>query len=162
MSTMVQRRQNFIRYCRDLTGKKEISMKEVASIAARMGWRIPTPPDPLDLLAKQFSEAAGEETRQDKKTKRTYKANLAITQGSPDGTQTALWFDIDQDAPRHRMMKGLTQYREQMVGEAVIGTNTADHWNRLHPNQPPLPFETDLTLDVQIRLNAPDDDEKAG
>jgi hypothetical protein len=47
-----------------------------------------------------------------------------------------------------------------MVGEAVIGRNTADHWNRINPDQKPLPFETDLTDDVNWRLNAPPDEEK--
>ena len=62
-------------------------MKEVAALAKEMGWKLPTPPDPLDMLAKQFSEAAGEETRLDKETKRVYKANLTITERRRDGSQ---------------------------------------------------------------------------
>jgi hypothetical protein len=112
------------------------------------------------MLAKQFSEAAGEETRIDKETKRVYKANLAITEKAKDGHQLTLWIDVDDNPPRHRMAKGLYLYREQMVGEAVIGKNTADHWNRRNPNQIPLPFETDLTEDVNERLSAhPDNNE---
>jgi hypothetical protein len=49
------------------------------------------------------------------------------------------------------MVKGLHLYREQMVGEAVIGVNTADHWNRRNPDQAPLPFVTDLSDDVNER-----------
>jgi hypothetical protein len=158
MATAIQRRQRFIRYYKEQTGKKEINMREVAEFAHKMGWPLPKPVDPMDLFAKQFAEAAREETRTDKVTKRPYKANLAITRRLANGKQLAFWFDVDDDAPRQRMVKGLTLYREQMVSEAVIGTNTADHWNRLHPDQEPLPFPTDLTDDVEWRLNAPDVD----
>jgi hypothetical protein len=153
----MERRQKFIRYYRRVTGAKEVNMHDVAQLAKKMGWKLPTPPDPLEMLAKQFSEAAGEETRTDKATKRVYTANLAITERRKDGKQMTLWLDVDDDPPRHRMVMGLHLYREQMVGEALIGHNTADHWSRLHPDQPRLPFDTDLTDDVKWRLNAPDE-----
>src|SRR5438552_2354943 len=123
MATLVQKRQNFIRWYRDQAGRKEIDMHDVARVAHKMGWELPTPPDPLDMLAKQFSEAAGEETRNDKETKRVYKAQLAITERRKDGNQATLWLDVDDDPARHRIEKGLKRYREQMVGEAVIGRN---------------------------------------
>jgi hypothetical protein len=160
MSTAAEKRQAFIRYYKRQTGAKEITMREVAAFAKKMGWKMPTPPDPLDMLAKQFSDSAGEEARTDKETKRTYKANLAITERH-SGKQTTLWIDVDDNPPRHRMLKGLHLYREQMVGEAVIGKNTADHWNRNNPDQIPLPFDTDLTDDVNWRQNAPIE-EKSG
>jgi hypothetical protein len=161
MATRAQRQQKFIRYYKQQTGKKEVNMHEVAEYAHKMGWPLPKPADPMDILAKQFSEAAGEETRQDKETERIYKANLAITRRLSNGKQLAFWFDVDEDPPRQRMVKGLHLYREQMVGEAVIGTNTAEHWNRLHPGDQPLLFETDLTDDVKWRLNAPNENEPA-
>jgi hypothetical protein len=49
-----------------------------------------------------------------------------------------------------------------MVGEALIGKNTADHWNSNSPAQQPLPFDTDLTDDVNWRLNAPVEVGEAG
>lgn len=155
MATRAQKQQKFIRWYRDQIGKKEIDMHDVARAAQKMGWQLPTPPDPLDMLAKQFSESAGEETRNDKETKRVYKAQLAITERRKDGTQMTLWLDVDDDPPRHRIEKGLKKYREQMVGEAVIGSNTAEHWNRTHPDQRPLKFVTDLTTDVNERLKLP-------
>jgi hypothetical protein len=161
MATAAQKRQRFIRYYKEQTGKKEISMKDVAEYAHKMGWPLPKPVDPLDLLAKQFAEAAGEEVRQDKQTERPYKANLAFMKRRPDGKQMSLWIDVDE-APRHRMVKGLHLYREQMVGEAVVGFNTADHWNRIHPDQRPLVFPTDLSDDVSWRMNAPTEVESAG
>ena len=161
MATKLQERQRFIRYYKEQTGKAEIDMRDVARFAEKMGWRLPKPPSPIDLLAKQFSDAAREEIRYDKKTKRPYRANLAITMRLPDGTQLALWIEPDE-APRHKMLKALTIYREQMVGEAVIATNTAEHWNRVNPQQQPLLFQTDFTDDVEWRRNAPsEEDEKA-
>ena len=161
MATKVQKRQNFIRHYRERTGKKEVDMHEVAIAAQKMGWPLPTPVDPLDLLARQFADAAREETRRDKETKQPYKAQLAITRRSPDGRQLAFWFDVDEDPPRHKMSKGLKQYRDQMVCEAIIGSNTADHWNRIHPDQLPLPFVTDLTEDVNERRSIPIEEEAA-
>jgi hypothetical protein len=154
MSTAAEKRQAFIRYYKRQTGATEVTMREVAALAKKMGWKMPVPPDPLEMLAKQFSDAAGEETRTDKETKRVYKANLAITERR-SGKQMTFWIDVDDNPPRHRMQKGLHLYREQMVGEAIIGKNTADHWNSNNPDQMPLPFETDLTDDVNWRLNAP-------
>lgn len=162
MSTAVEKRQKFIRYFRDQTGAKEWNMRDVAAMAHKMGWPLPKPADPLDLMAKQFADAAGEETREDKATKKTYKANLSFKRQRNDGKQLWLWFDVD-DATRPQMVKGLREYREQMVSEAVIGVNTADHWNRNHPSQPRLPFKTDLTPDVAEREAAAQLDEvKAG
>ena len=157
MATAAEKRQAFIRYYKRQTGVVEVNMKEVAAMAEQMGWKMPVPPDPLEILAKQFSQAAGEETREDKETKHIYKANLAISERR-QGKQTTLWIALDDNPPRHRMLKGLHLYREQMVGEALIGKNTADYWNRKNPDQPPLPFDTDLTDDVSWRLNAPIED----
>jgi len=153
MSTALERRQTFIRYFRRKTRKLEVNMHEVAEMAAKMGWTLPKPASPMDLFAKQFSDAAREETRVDKETKQPYKANLAYTKRLPNGAQLWLWFDVDE-ASRPQMVKGLHLYREQMVGEAVIGVNTASHWSRRNPDQPSLPFVTDLTDDVREREKA--------
>ena len=153
MATAVQKRQKFIRYFREQTGAKEVNMHEVAGMAAKMGWPLPTPADPMDLFAKQFSDAAREEIREDKETKQPYKANLAFTKRLANGKQLWLWFDVDE-ATRPQMVKGLNLYREQMVSEAVIGVNTAEHWNRTNPEQRRLPFVTDLSEDVKERENA--------
>jgi len=160
MATRHEEMQAFIRYYKRENKKFEVSMAEVAAAAAKQGWPIPAPVSGIDRLAKQFSDAAREEVRHDKKTKRPYRANLAITQRLKDGKQLAIWIDTDE-ANRERMIMALAKYREQMLGEAVIGTNTADHWNRMHPDQMPLPFPTDFAEEVQWRLNAPDEDEEA-
>src|ERR1035438_431889 len=153
MATAVQKKQKFIRYFREQTGAKEWNMHDVAIMAHKMGWPLPKPLDPLDLLAKQFADAAREETREDKATKKPYKANLAFARRLATGKQLWLWFDVD-DATRPQMVKGLHLYREQIVSEAVIGVNTAEHWSRTHPDQRRLPFVTDLSNDVKERDNA--------
>jgi hypothetical protein len=158
--TKVQERQRFIRYYKEQTGQKEVNMHDVARFAEKMGWRLPKPPSGIDILAKQFAQAANEEIGYDKKTKRPYRANLAITQRMPSGEQLAIWIETD-GTPRHKMVKALTQYREQMVGEAVMASDTADHWNRVNPAQQPILFQTDFTDDVEWRRNAPDEGEKA-
>lgn len=161
MATAVQKKQTFIRYFRVQTGAKEWNMHDVAKMAHKMGWPLPKPADPLELLAKQFADAAREETREDKVTKKQYKANLAFAKRLASGKQLWLWFDVD-DATRPQMVKGLHLYREQMVSEAVIGVNTAEHWNRINPKQRELPFVTDLSEDVKERANAQLEDQKVG
>ncbi len=152
MATKVQERQAFIRYYKKETGKQEVVMKEVARFAAKMGWTLPVPADPIDLLAKQFSEAAREEIRHDKKTKRPYKVNhpITVTQGN---AQLTFWIDLDE-APRHKAVKALMQYRDQMVGEAVMVTNCADHWNSINPGEEQIQIPLDFTDDVEWRKNA--------
>lgn len=150
MSNIIQKRQAFFRYVCKLKGTNEVTMQEVAEVALKMGWEPPKPKDPMELFAKQFADAVGEETRVDKTTKNAYKANLAYAKRMPNGRQLWLWFDVD-NATRPQMVKGLHHYREHLVDGTVIGVNTADHWNRTHSTQEELPFVTDLTSDVEER-----------
>ena len=158
--TMSEKRQDFVRHFKEKYGVMSADMKEVAAEAQRMGWKMPQPKTPLDLLAEQFSDSQREEIRKDDVTGRPYRANLAVTtwQGT---AQTVLWTDIEV-APRHVAHKSLAQYRDQMVGEAVKMTDTADHWNRVHPNDEPINMELDFGPDVEWERNAPPfNDEKA-
>jgi hypothetical protein len=138
-------------------------MAEVSRAAIAKGWPVPPPVSGEERLAKQFADAEREEIRYDKGTKRPYRANLAMTQRLKNGTQLAFWIDTDE-ATRSQMVLAMAKYREQMLGEAVIGTNTVDHWNRTNPTQQPLPFPLDFTEETQWRLNAPLDEQdgKAG
>jgi hypothetical protein len=155
MANSVDKRQKFIRYFKQVKGVTEVDMHDVAALAKQMGWPLPKPKDPLDILAKQFADAASEETRKDKLTKKPYRANLSFLRRLGDGKQLWLWFDVDDPmTTRGHMVKGLHLYREQMVSEAVIGVSTAEHWSHNHPDQEPLPFVTDLTDDVQERNSA--------
>jgi hypothetical protein len=155
VSNLIQKRQAFFRYVCKLKNTNEVTMQEVAAVARKMGWEMPQPKDPMELLAKQFADAVGEETRQDKITKKTYKANLSYVRRMSDGKQLWLWFDVD-DASRPQMVKGLHHYREHLVDGTVIGVNTAEHWNLSHSGQETLPFVTDLTSDVDERRASSD------
>ncbi len=153
MKTKHEKMRAFVRWYKQVHDKSAVSMAEVAREAIARGWKVPPPVSAEERLAKQFSDAEREEIRYDKATKQPYRGNLAMTQRLKDGT-LSLWIDTDE-ATREQMVLALHKYREQMLGEAVIGTNTADHWSRLHPGQQPLPFPTDFSDEVQWRLNAP-------
>lgn len=156
MSKKRQEMQRLIRYYKDETGEKEVDMHKVAAFAAKRGWPLPTPTDPLDMLAKQFSQAAREEIRHDAETGRPYRANHALT-ATQGGQQMTLWVDIDE-APRKSMVKSLVNRREQMVGDGLQLTLDADHWNSIHPDEEPIVMPMDFTDDIAWRKNAPDEE----
>lgn len=71
-----------------------------------------------------------------------------------------LWTDIDV-APRYVAHKSFQQRREQMIGDAVQLTFDVMHWNRVNEIDEPIEMPMDFTDDVQWRMNAPDENEKA-
>lgn len=158
MANKNQEMQRLIRYYKDATGKKEVDMHEVAKFAVGKGWKLPAPVSAIDLLAKQFSQAAREEIRRDQKTGRPYRANhaLIMKQGS---TQLTLWIDIDE-AERKPMLKSLINRRQQMVGDGLQLTLDADHWNNIHPEENPIQIPMDFTEDIEERKNAPPDEDR--
>ena len=159
MATKHQEMQRLIRHYKEVTKRTEVNMHEVAQFAVDKGWPLPRPIAALDRLAKEFSQAAREEIRYDRKTGKPYRANHALTV-SQGAIQMTLWVDIDE-APRKSMLKSLVQRREQMVGDGLQLTLDAMHWNSIHHNDEPINLPLDLTDDVQWRLNAPEDDAKA-
>lgn len=150
--------QRLIRAYKDETGKREVDMKEVAKWMVGKGWPLPTPRNPLDMLAQQLAEAAREETRRDKKTGRAYRANhsYSVMQG---GQQLHLWIDIDE-AERGPFLKSAVTRREQMVGDGLQLTLDIMHWNSVNPDAEPIDLPMDLTFDIDLRLNAPEDDDE--
>ena len=159
MSTKSQRLQRLIQHYRDETGNASVDMHEVAKFAADRGYPLPKPKSALDRLAEQLSIAAREEVRHDTVTGRPYRANLAVVQWN-NGQQLTLWHDIDV-APRRVAHKAFVQRREQMVGDALQLTLDVTHWNRVHEGEDPIVMPLDFTDDVEWRLNAPDQDDKA-
>ena len=157
MAGKKQEMQRFYHYYKDQTGEKEVDLKKVAVFAAANGWTLPEPIDALTRLSKQFAEALREETRQDRKTGRTYRANHVYVQNQ--GTlQLHLWIDIDE-APRGPMFKALQMRRGQMVGDAVSLADDADHWNSIHPTEAKIELEFDFGPDVEWRKASPGEDE---
>ncbi len=156
MSTKNQEMQKLIRYYKDQTGSKEVDMHKVAEFAiAKLAWKLPEPPKPTDLLAKQLSRAARQETRHDKTTGRPYRANHAfpVAQGSE---QLTLWVDIEE-ATRPQMWKSAQKRREQMVGDGYQLTLDTDHWNNINPAEEPIAVELDFTDDIEWRKNGPEE-----
>jgi len=95
--------QRLIHYFKETTLSAEVNMHAVVDFAVANGWPLPKPTDPRDRLAKEFSDAARQEVRYDRKTSRPYRANHAVTE-MRNGKQLTLWIDIDE-APRRTMHK---------------------------------------------------------
>lgn len=154
-----QERQRFLRHYKDATGEREIDMHKVAEFAKQMGWKMPTPPSAVDLLAKQFTDAARDETKRSDKTGRPYRVYHAVPTGQ---LNLFVYVDIDE-ATRPQMLKSSVQRREQMVSDGVNLTDDTDHWNAVNPNMEPIQLPMDLSLDIEIRKAADeqDDDEAA-
>ena len=56
MSTKHHERQRIIRHYKEVMGKTDVDMKEIAKWAVQKGlMKPPIPADPYDLLARQFS-----------------------------------------------------------------------------------------------------------
>ncbi len=151
--------QAFVRHYKRETKKTSVTMAEVAAAAIKIGMKAPPPITAEERLAKQFAAAEREETGVDKKTNRPYRANLSYTQQNEQGEQTSFWVSTD-DASRIEAEAWMNKYREQMIGEAVIGTDTIDHWNRTNPNEELLQFSLDFTDETQWRRNVPVEEEE--
>ena len=160
MATKKQEMQKFIRYYLDQTHKVEWDMHDVAAMAEKKGWKMPKPQTALEVLAKQFSDAAREETKHDGKTGRPYRVYHAFM---PDGKgQGTLWFDIDNvKVPRKYMHKSAIMRRDQMVGDALQLTLDLDHWHQNHPSEEPIDIPLDLQPDVDWAKSAMDGGDKA-
>jgi hypothetical protein len=146
--------QAFVRHYKREQGKTAVTMAEVARAAIKMGMKAPPPITAEERLAKQFAAAEREEMGEDKKTKRPYRANLAYTRIDSMGEQISFWVATD-DASRLEAEAWMNKYREQMIGEAVIGTDTIEHWNRINPKEEPLQFVLQFEDEVQWRRNVP-------
>jgi hypothetical protein len=155
MTTKHHKMQQIIRLFKEETGETEVEMLKIAKFAASRGWRLPTPKTAIEMLAKEFAEAARTEVRRDAATGRPYRANHALLYVR-DGTQMSLWIDIDE-APRPKMLKSLIHRREQMVGDGLQLSLDADHWNSVNTDKEPIDIPLDFTLDVQWRKNGPEE-----
>ncbi len=150
----VSERQQFIRYYMEMTGETEIDMHKVAVFAIKKGWPLPRPSDPVDLLAKQFTDAARQEIRRDSTTNHPYRGYHAVPVEDQTGQLSFWWIDIDDPntTPRN-FRKSAVRRREQMVDDGVQLSLDLDHWNAMHPDEADqVHIPMDLTLDVEIRL----------
>jgi hypothetical protein len=125
-----------------------------------MGYRLPKPVDPVDMLAREFARAARMEQREDKVTRRPYRVYHAYP-AHRNGAQLKLWVDIDE-APREPMKISLGLRRQQMANDGYHLSLDAEHWNRIHPQEQPIVLALDFEQDVAERKNAPNEQDDAG
>ena len=151
--------QAFIRHYKRENKKTTVTMAEIAAAAIKMGWKAPLPITAEERLAKEFASASREEMGVDKKTQRRYRANLSYSVSSGKGEQIPFWVGTD-DATREQAEMWMNKYREQMIGEAVTGTDTIEHWNRINPSDEPLQFNLDLRDEAEWRRNTPVEEEE--
>lgn len=147
--------QLLIREYREATGVTEIDMRKVAQYAADRGWPLPKPRSAIDLLAKQFTDAARQENKYDQETGKPYRVNHAVPVASGSQYPLWVWVDID-DAKRPVIRKSLVHRREQMVDDGYQLTLDLEHWNRINPDQEPIELPMDLIPDIEWRKNTPD------
>lgn len=150
--------QRLIRAYKEETGEHEIDMHEVARYANRKGWPLPMPPSPIDILARQFQDAARDEIRHDNETGRPYRVYHALPVTTSQQLNLFVYVDIDE-ATRNQMLKSAVNRREQMVSDGVQLTLDIEHWNRGNPKEEPISLPMDLTPDIEWRKNTPDDDD---
>ena len=161
MSKIVER-QKLIRAFRDETGETEIDMRKVAEFAVIKGWPLPRPSDPLDMLAKLFSEAARLEIRHDPGTGNPYRANHAVPKRTVSGQLSFAWVDIDDPKTTPLNMRAsLVMRREQMVDDGLQLTFDMERWNSIRKEDEHIDLPMDLTFDIELRRAARDDDEEA-
>ena len=148
-----QERQRFLRHYKEVTGNTELDMHDVARLAKKKGWKMPTPPSDVDMLAKLFTEDAQAERGIDKETGQPYRVYHAI----PVTGQLSLFHYIDiHDATRPQMLKSAVNRREQMVSDGYQLSLDLDHWNRINPAKEPIKLPMDLEMVIEIRKSAED------
>ena len=150
-----QERQRFLRHSKEVTGEQEIDMHKVAAFAKSHGWKMPTPPSDVDMLAKLFADDAQAERKYDKQTGKPYRVYQAIPVRSG---QLNLFVYVDTDeATRSQMMKSTNHRREQIVTDAYSLTLDLDHWHSINPSEEQIELPLDLTFDVELRKAADDE-----
>ena len=151
--------QRLIRAYKDETGERELDMHKVAKWAVGKGWSLPRPPDPMEVLAREFTTAVREVIEYDKNTGKPFRVYHAL-KTSHRGTELHFFVDIEE-ATRSQMQVSPVNRREQMVSDGLMLTYDQDHWNSVHPTEEPIQLPMDLTFDIELRKNAPDDEEGA-
>lgn len=136
---------------REAKGESEIEPHALAVYAQSVGWSLPEPRDPVDVLSEHLTRLMRSETRTDKATGRQYRANHNYRMG-----QLTFWFDIDDlTVTRTKMQMSLKNRRDQMIDDGVLLTDDAEHWNGIHPNELPIVPVMNFTDDINERKATP-------
>ena len=146
--------QRLIRHYKDETGEIQVDMKKVANFVKLMGYKMPVPKDPLDMLAQELSRAARDEIDHDEQTGRPFRVNHSVP--IKQGQQSLfVWIDINE-APRTMMLKSFNLRREQMVGDGLQLSYDEDHWNAHNPDKEKIQMSFDFGFDIELRKHAAD------
>lgn len=143
------------RWCRTFRQRegRDLSKFEIASMLEAIGWPMPKPSTPHELLANQVARAEAEEVVHDQVLGDSVGRNICYTV-EVAGKQTTLWGELDT-ATRKKMDTHKTILRDQSVGDVYEATKKCMRWNRLHPGEQPVLFDSDFGPDMEWKLNAP-------
>jgi hypothetical protein len=88
--------------------------------------------------------------------------NHAVPKRSESGQMSFSWVDIDNPQTKPTSMRAsLVMRREQMVDDGLQLTFDMEHWNSIRPESERIELPMDLTMDIEIRRAAMDDDDEA-
>jgi hypothetical protein len=130
--------------------------KEIAAWAIEHGHWAPRRADVIAQCAEDLAKAFREEYRTDSQGRR-YRAKLAARKKT-GGRQLTFWEDIDK-AEREFMQLNVAQRRQQIVGDCYRVKIEVDHYNDMHPSEPPIQVVLDFSRDVE-ELQSLDDFEE--
>ena len=92
---------------------------------------------------------------------RKLESRYRVYHAIPVSGQLSLFHYIDIDeATRPQMLKSSVNRREQMVSDGLNLQLDLDHWNSVNSKLKPIELPMDLTLDIEIRKAADEDDEE--
>jgi len=149
-----QEKAEMQRWCptfRDEEG--DLSADELALRLENIGWPMPKAKTSHELLAKQVAQAESEEVVYDEFLGDTVGKNICYT-AEVEGKVKMLWGELDP-ATHEKMDSHKTILRDQSVGDVYEATKKCMRWNRLHPDEQPILFDADFTLDMEWKLNVP-------
>jgi hypothetical protein len=140
----------FEQYRREIT-TEPADLKEVGAWAMTKGLWKPRPADVHARFAKDMAESLREEMRTDKAGRR-YRSKIAA-KVTKNGLPLFLWADLD-DAPRSHVENGGALKRRSIVSDGYQLRIDVDHYNDVHPSEPPIQLVLDITDDVEELLIA--------
>lgn len=155
MSSRDREDQQMVRLYKQEMQVTDVNMSEVAEWLEKRDYEMPEPLTPVQLLARRLSRSARRETRIDSKTGHPYRVNHPYPV-ERNGQIEIWWIDIDQRAPRDKMLKSGQGRRKQMLGDAIQYTLDFAHWNSINPEEEPLVPDVDFSDEVEWRLKGGD------
>lgn len=142
------------RWCQKFRDEEgDLSADELALRLETIGWPMPKAKTSHELLAKQVAQAESEEVVYDEVLGDTVGKNICY-HTEVEGKHKTLWGELDT-ATRTKMDSHKTILRDQSVGDVYEATKKCLRWNRLHPAEQPVLFDTDFGPDMLWKMNAP-------